>query len=369
MFQNGNSINLKIKKRNFIFEKRHKADINNEVKSGALINTKFDEIWREKIKKLYANTYLEEKYQLEQIIKRYKSNQDEKKGYDYKYIFKLTDLLGKKDKNYSQKRLELYNSRVKDKKIKLIIHNNDKYSLPSYNNTNNYYKKINNLFDKKKEYNIIKNNRNQRLYQTFYNINNNSINKKKYISLYNKPKYKSNSFYKIKSLKNAMINSNNKNIKNDYIENNNTNSSFLLTQCNQNKENSFDTTSLVGKEDFLVSRDKDKYHEYLHKKYNFYNQSKLNQINFILEKKRRAKLFKNIPNYKFLTYTKEDSFKRDYFNKIYRHKKNNKYFGNSNIIKRNLTRIENKSIKAKFYNECQNILKKVKKSITNLNYS
>ena len=46
--KNGNNGNLKLQKRNYIFEKRQKTNIINEIKSGGIIKEKFKDIWRGK---------------------------------------------------------------------------------------------------------------------------------------------------------------------------------------------------------------------------------------------------------------------------------------------------------------------------------
>jgi len=56
---------------------------------------KIDEIWRGRTNELNPILNSEKKYQFNQII-----NKNELKGFDYKYILELPELLAKKDNNY-----------------------------------------------------------------------------------------------------------------------------------------------------------------------------------------------------------------------------------------------------------------------------
>ena len=311
-------------KRNYLFEKKQKINIYDEIKSGRVMNRiKIDEIWRGRKNESTPNS--EKKHQFNQIIKNYKADKNELKGFDYKYILELSDLLAKKDNNFYKKRLELYRSRVKGKKK----HNNYNINttlLEPYNTANNFHKKQNIQ---------IESNRRHKSFITFINgsnkkykanLNNESISgrnfsKQRYDDLYNKSSYNYNSPTRIFSIKNMVSNSDSKDYEKNKINKKN-NPGFLLTQYNTKVEDEGDTTSLSGKEAFLFSLDKEKYHEYLDKEYNFFNQPKLIQIKYLYEKKKRIKLFKKIPNEKYLRYTKEDPFKIELFKRINREKKN-----------------------------------------------
>jgi len=377
----GSNPMIKIRRKNYLFEKNQKINIDNEIKVGGMGSTKKnDEIWRVRAKELKDDPETEQKYQLNQIVKKYNSNKDELKGYDYKYILELTDLLAKKDNNFSKKRLELYNRRINSKK------NLDKLELDK--SLSQLYRTKNHLDQKPKLqgdklnknpitfmtyiYGNNKNNRKNNYYNTFYkgrNKNNNSFNNQNNQNFYYKTSYNYNSPLRIKSLKYLLSDSKNKSWGKDIIKNNsnnNTNTGILITQYNNNVEDDFDNISLVGKEDFLISRDKEKYHEYLNKQYNFFNQPKLIQIKYLYEKQKRVKLFKKMPNAKYLLLKKEDPLKTEIFRRINR-EKNNIYFDvlknmEKNNNKKKIDRLKNKSFnKGYFYKECKNIMMNVKK--------
>lgn len=375
---------IKIQKRNYLFEKKEKININNEIKSGGMgSRKKINEIWRGRAKEIHDDPQTEHKYQLNQIVKNYQSNKDERKGYDYRYILELTHLLARRDSNFTKKRLELYNRRINSKKNlnKLEL---DKSLSQLYRTANHFNKKPNlqgDLLDKNpitfmtyiygnnKNNNIKKN----KFYNTFYkgrnkNKNNNSFNNHNNPDFYYKTSYNYNSPSKIRNLKYLLSDSNNKSWGKDIIKNNINNTGLLITQCNNNVEDDFDNTSLVGKEDFLFSRDKEKYHEYLNKQYNFFNQPKLIQIKYLYEKQKRIKLFKKMPNAKYLFVKREDPLKTEIFRRINR-EKNNIYFdvlknyGTNNSAKK-IDRLKNKSFnKGYFYKECKNIMMNVKNNL------
>ena len=370
---------IRIKKRNYLSEKKASYYMNNEIKSGTYMNEKINEIWRGKSKPLFNKTHPEKKYMINDILKKYQFSQDERKGYDYKYILKLTDLLGQKDKNFSKKRLELYNKRINNKK-KTLIHNTSKI-LAEENKLINYFPHKSNipnikleLINKKKPITFMTNifdnskyNKNN-FYNSFYNKENKYTNKYKNFDIYNKTTYNYNSPMKIASLKYLLTNPKTKSCKKDKFGNNIT-TSFYLTQYNSKEEDSFDTTSLVGKEEFLLSGDREKYHEYLQKEYKFYSQPKLREAKYLFDKQKRIKLFKKMPNAKYLNYSIKDPLKTEIFNKINREKKHSffnihKNFINNNNSRKRLEPIKSKaksSSKLKFYKDCKNILINLKK--------
>ena len=370
---------IKIKKRNYLSEKKESLYMNNEIKCGTYMNEKINEIWRGKSKPLFNKPYPEKKYMINDILKKYQFSQDERKGYDYKYILELTDLLGQRDKLFSKKRLELYNSRINHKK-KTLIHNTSKMLEEENKLINNYpqqsTKSINKLelFNKKKPVTFMTNifdnpqYNKTKYYNTFYNKENKYMKNYKNFDIYNKTSYNYNSPMKIASLKYLLTNPKSKSCKKDKFGNNIT-TSFYLTQYNSKDEDSFDTTSLVGKEEFLLSGDREKYHEYLQKEYKFYVQPKLREAKYLFDKQKRTKLFKKIPNAKYLNYRSRDPLKTEIFNKINREKKHSFFGLHKNFINYNITRKRLEPIKAKtkstsklkFYKDCQNILLNLKK--------
>ena len=374
---------IKFKKRNYLFEKNQKINIDNEIKSGGIRSKKKnDEIWRGRTKEYNDDPQIEQKYQLNQIIKKYQSNKDERKGYDFKYILELTDLLAKKDDNFTKKRLELYNRRISSKKnlnkleidkslsqlYKTANHFNQKPKLQVDKLNKNHINFMTYITGNNKNINIKKNN----FYNTFYkgrNKNNNGFNNQNNQDYYYKTSYNYNSPLRIKSLKYLLSDSKNKSWGKDILKNNNNpNTGILITQYNNNVEDDFDSTSLVGKEDFLFSRDKEKYHEYLNKQYKFFNQPKLIQIKYLYEKQKRIKLFKKMPNAKYLFLKKEDPLKTEIFKRINREKKNIYLDVLKNLDKNNNTKkidkLKSKSFnKEYFYKECKHIMMNVKKTL------
>ena len=312
-------------KRNYLFEKKQKINIYDEIKSGRIMNRiKIDEIWRGRTNESNPTLNSEKKYQFNQIIKNYKNDKKELKGFDSKYILELSDLLAKKDNNFYKKRLELYRSKVKFKK-KNNYYNINTTLLQQYNTANNFHKKQNIQTGS---------NRRQKAFMTFINgsknnykanQNNESISEKNFIKqryndLYIKTTYNYNSPKRIFSPKNLVANSDSKSYGKK-IKYNTNNPGFLITQYNTDVEDEGDINNLIGREAFLLSGDIEKYHEYLDNQYHFFNQPKLIQINYLYAKKKRIKLFKKIPNEKYLRYTKEDPFKIELFKRINREKK------------------------------------------------
>ena len=357
---------IKIKKRNYISEKKENFNMNNIIKKGGFINDKLEQIWRGRAKQLYQKSNQEEKYMLNEILKKYKSNQDELKGYNYKYVLELSDLLGQRDKNFSKKRLELYKNRINSRQNTHIYHT-EKNLIENISNTPNIKSDIN---SKKKiktfMTNTYGNNKYNKTSNNFFNKgknNYNNLNLQNFqnIDIYNKTSSYYNSPLKIASLKYLLTNQKSKscNKKDNII------ASFYLTQYNNNDEDSLDTTSLVGKEAFLFSGDKEKYHEYLQKEFRFFDQPKLREAKYLFEKQKRIKLYKRLPNDKFLNYGRKDPLKIEIFNKINR-EKNYIYFGKQKdrIKKQNKKRLDaiNTKIKEKigFYKNCKNIFKNIK---------
>lgn len=375
---------IKIKKRDYLSEKKDNYYISEKIKYGTSNDKRIEDIWRGRTKKLYMKQNQEERYMLNEILKKYKSNQDELKGFNYKYILELTDLLAQKDKNFPQKRLELYNSRINNKK-KTFINNTEKNILEKYD----IRKKIQNDANIQLECNNKKRSKTfmTNLYGNKKNISYNNIYNKgerkniiylkntKNANIYNKTYYIYNSPMKIASLKYLLTNTKNKNLRKDSLLKNKMKekkfiSSFYLTQYNSKDEDSFDTTSLVGKEAFLFSGDKEKYHEHLQKEYKFFDQPKLREVKYLFDKQKRIKLFKKLTNDKYLNYKKGDPLKNEIFNKIDR-EKNHIYIGKQkDMIKtenrQRLVEINTKiNDKLNFYKNCKNIFQIIVKNLKN----
>jgi len=117
----GENIMIKMRKKNYIQERKSNfymdEEINNIASRGGM-NEKFDKLWRGKTESFMAKTSQEKYFYLKEVMKKFQTNQDELKGYNYKYVLELSDLLGGKDKDFSKKRLKLYNHRIEKEKKK-----------------------------------------------------------------------------------------------------------------------------------------------------------------------------------------------------------------------------------------------------------
>ena len=118
----GGNIMIRMKKKNYIQERQNnfilKDEINEYIAGGGSPYLPSDRLWRGKTQSFMAKTNPEETFLLKEIMKKFQTNQDEAKGYNYKYVLQLSDLLGQKDKDFSKKRLELYNHRIEREKKK-----------------------------------------------------------------------------------------------------------------------------------------------------------------------------------------------------------------------------------------------------------
>ena len=367
------NVMLKIKKKNYIQERKNKFYMDEEIKdmkTGVSAIPTVEQLWRGKTKAFLAKTQPEENFYLKEVLKKYQTNQDELKGYNYKYVLELSDLLGQKDKNFSKKRLELYNLRI-EKEKKQYAKTNGKFI--EYQTTYRPKRKFNyfmDFFDKRKKNNFLSSNKGNAL--TMYNktmFNNGEKNnlKKREQDIYYRTFNNYNSSNKLE--KNRFLYSGNRNNKYKLIDEKNINN--ILTEYSNKKtdkeEDSFDTTSLVGKEDFLANGDKERYHEYLSKEYNFFNQAKLIQIKYLFDKKKRINLFKKLPNAKYLTYKKDNPLRIELFNKINREKQKllNEFphSMDKQLYLRNKKKGHRKKPNFKYNKDFQNILAKLKKKL------
>ena len=354
----GENIMLKMRKKNYIQERKSKFYLDNEInsiKTGGKITPIREELWRAKPKSFLAKTQPEENFYIKEVMKKYQTNQDELKGYNYKYVLALSDLLGQRDKNFSKKRLELYNLRIEREK-KQYSKNNGKFI--KYQTAYKPKKQFNyfmDFFDNKKKSNFLSNNKgnaNNLYSKTMFNSREKNNIKKREQDIYYKTYNSNNAINKFKL-----------NNENDYNKDILTENSI---KKNDKEEESFDTTSLVGKEDFLANGDKERYHEYLSREYNFFSQAKLRQMKYLFDKQKRIKLFKKLPNAKYLNYKKDNPLRIELFNKINREKQKlsnefpNSIDKNIYLIKKNYNRK-----KPNFNNnkDFQNIVTKIKKKL------
>ena len=358
----GENIMLKMRKKNYIQERKNNFYLDeefNNIAAGGAFTSQVEKLWRGKTESFKAKTNPEQNFYIKEVMKKFQTNQDELKGYNYKYILELSDLLGGKDKDFSKKRLKLYNHRVEREK-KQYSKTHEKFikyqTVYKPKKQTNYFLEF---FNKKHNHNILnhKGIAHNTFTNTLYNNEKNDLRNREEEKLYSKTTYNYNPSDKMEKLKILLNDKPNQKYNNIMTE--------IHNKKDDQEEQSFDTTSLVGKEDFLASGDKERYHEYLSREYNFFNQAKLRQMKYIFDKQKRIKLFKKLPNAKFLNYKKENPLKLELFNKINREK--NKlsngfpYSVNKRLyLKNEKNSIRNKG-KSKFNEECQNIFNKIKK--------
>ena len=360
------NVKLKMTKKNYIKERQNDFHLNNEINSltGGGYYSPAERLWRGKTQSFMGKTNPEENFILKEIMKKYQINQDELKGYNYKYVLQLSDLLGQKDKNFSKKRLELYNHRIELEK-KQYSKSNGKFikyqtAYKPKKQTNFFMEYFNGGNNKAKNF-FIKNKLNNTLYKNGKKGNNNDI------EFYNKTSYNYNSPNKFEKFTYLLDENNNKKGKSKYNEQKYNNMMYELNKNNE-IEGEFDNTSLIGKEDFLVSGDKEKYHEYLKKEYNFFHPLKIRQMKYLFDKQKRIKLFKKLPNAKYLTYKKDNPLRIELFNKINREKQKLSYELPKSVNKKYQLNYDNKKdyadmkTKPNIDKEYQNIVNKLKKN-------
>lgn len=338
---------IKIKRKNYLEERaqeRYENNINNQFKnSGAFSNDKSDNKWRGKDNQNSCLNSAEDNYQLKQILKRYQKSQDELNGYNSKYINQLTDLLYRKDKNFTRKRLELYTNRINNKET-FFNNYNDKIKDP-YKTISTISSKLDRMFKPRKS-------------QLFKKHTSNTLKKGriyyKTISNFNPISLKDNNNYFKYKMRN----------RNKLAE------SIISSQLRKSDDDSFDH-SLKGKEGFYMTGDRDKYKEFLQKEFKFFVTPDINQIIYTYEKNQRMKNFKNIQNSQFLDLRKSNSYKCAFLNKIKRNKTKIK-LNVDDIFKKNYNKISDetknnenskKNNKINFIKDCKKILYKVKNNI------
>jgi hypothetical protein len=352
---------IRIKKKNYIEERTKESfnNINNQLRgSGGFINDRHDGKWRGKNNTKNSINLTEDHYQIKQILKGFQNSRDELKGYNSKYINQLTDLLYKKDKNFTKKRFELYSNRVKNKEHRDSIFNIDKNQERPYRTTSRFNSRLDRMFHSKKHESVTMYN-SSRL--NSHKINNNIHIHKTINSIWNRNRSPISTPLKANSLKYYLSNNN--------INKNKIVKSIILSQLGSKEDDSFDT-SLKGKEEFLVSGDREKYQEYLSKEYQFILSPNINHVIYLFEKNQRTKNFKIVPNSKFLEF-KKISIKNEFVNKIKKRNKTNNLNIKNKLLKCSespdrgkLTEPRRKSkARFNFINDCKKILIKVKNNI------
>jgi hypothetical protein len=352
---------IRIKKKNYIEERTKESfnNINNQLKSsGGFSINRHEEKWRGKNSTKNCINLTEDHYQLKQILKGYQNSKDELKGYNSKYINQLTDLLYKKDKNFTKKRFELYSNRINNKEHKDSILNSDKNHERPYRTTSRLNSRLDRMFHSKKHESVNMYNT-SRLNSHKINSNipiHNTIN-----SCWARNRSRLSTPSEMKSIKYIL--------HNNSINKSKIARSIILSHLGTKEDDSFDT-SLKGKEEFLVSGDKEKYQEYLSKEYKFILSPNINHVIYLFEKNQRTKNYKNVPNSKFLEF-KKISIKNEFVNKIKKKNKTinlnipnilSKYRGNPYKMK--LTDLSRKSkARFNFINDCKKILINVKNNL------
>ena len=323
----GLEIIKKTQKNKYLNEKIQNIKTEKDILTGSIAFDKIDELWKARYKPEKLKSTSEQKYSINEILRKYVITQEEKKGYNSKYVQELTDLLGNKDKNFPKKRITLYNNRI-SKLNKLPNNNSEKYILLPRKTITLHHN------DKTYDKNIP--------CQT--NIHHSPIKPKslKYNIHANKNKGSSKNFN----------NSKNKNLF----------SSLYVTQVKQKNDEKFDAFSLYGREEFLATGDKEKYRDYLKCQYNFFELPKLTHIKFLEDKRKRILLYKKSQDSKFLNRVREDPFKTEIFNRIKRENNNNNMMNTYEIKRKPKKRIFEKlncnSLYQGIYNNIYKILNK-----------
>ena len=294
-------------------------------------------------------------YEIKQILKRYNYNKGKLKlGFTNEYINILTELLHSGKRDYSKERLKLSKNRLhinkNSKEYKDFINSYNNLYLNKFDNNNfinnNINQKImiasspiknNNFIINEDKYNIKSPNllnktiilNNKIILEKINNINqsnNININNNTYSNFHNNiynikynrlntDKFKSNNIYlKLKELdllNNTNRNSNNNalNLSNKSLDKvNSLNNSNYLKSVKRNKNNSpkkkcktvyknerdiyFEKEK--EEDEFILSGDKDKYETYLKNKFDFFEDMKDKQTQYIYEiKKRNMTIFNN----------------------------------------------------------------------------
>ena len=294
-------------------------------------------------------------YEIKQILKRYNYNKGKLKlGFTNEYINILTELLHSGKRDYSKERLKLSKNRLhinkNSKEYKDFINSYNNLYLNKFDNNNfinnNINQKImigsspiknNNFIINEDKYNIKSPNllnktiilNNKIILEKINNINqsnNININNNTYSNFHNNiynikynrlntDKFKSNNIYlKLKELdllNNTNRNNNNNalNLSNKSLDKvNSLNNSNYLKSVKRNKNNSpkkkcktvyknerdiyFEKEK--EEDEFILSGDKDKYETYLKNKFDFFEDMKDKQTQYIYEiKKRNMTIFNN----------------------------------------------------------------------------
>ena len=294
-------------------------------------------------------------YEIKQILKRYNYNKGKLKlGFTNEYINILTELLHSGKRDYSKERLKLSKNRLhinkNSKEYKDFINSYNNLYLNKFDNNNfinnNINQKImigsspiknNNFIINEDKYNIKSPNllnktiilNNKIILEKINNINqsnNININNNTYSNFHNNiynikynrlntDKFKSNNIdLKLKELdllNNTNRNSNNNalNLSNKSLDKNNSlNNSNYLKSVKKNKNNSpkkkcktvyknerdiyFEKEK--EEDEFILSGDKDKYETYLKNKFDFFEDMKDKQTQYMYEiKKRNMTIFNN----------------------------------------------------------------------------
>ena len=359
---------IKIKRKNYIEEKAKDILNNNNIdeqikSSGVFLNDRYEKKWRvQRNKKNFFNP-IEDKFEVKQIIKRYQTSKDEFKGYNSKYLHQLTDLLDKKNKNFAQKRFQLYNKRINSHDI--IFNNNGNNFKKSHKTLSPVSSKLERMFNSKKHFTVnmfSSNNKFGKNKKMKKNLNINNRNSKN--NLYKEPLGTINSSNKKKILQIFRISKSEKNLFNNRKKTKIT-KSIISSESGSSDEDTFDN-QYKGKEKFIISGDMEKYQEYLHKKYNFIENNDINHMIYLYEINERNKLYKNIPKYNYLEKRKTNCFRKEFFSKIEREKKK-KFLNIPKLLSRNnelIYKIErNKQNKLNFIKDCKKILLKDKSNL------
>jgi len=339
----------------------------NEIKNSIFKPTKL-KAWRVENKAIKKYVPQDSKYNLKQIVKKFKLNREQLlHGYSNKYINLFTDLLYENNlkKKYPKKRLSLIDFRKKVLKPKLNTSFeeflkkeplSDRYNFSKQNLNNIYLTTVIQKFDKdklkqkinclttkkeKKDKNDSNTNSNRIIFQKFSsesNINDNKYKLRLNIENSINKNGKKNSY--IDSIKkntkiydniNTNIYGNNNDTKdfnsslselNIHIPSNNIEERVInnYTYRKDEDENKY-FDKLTPKEEFIMGRNKAKYIDYLKNKYNFYTYGNIKDLKNYSEIKKRQMIFNSGKDR--IEYPIDYPYKKEFFKKYNRLKSKN----------------------------------------------
>ena len=358
-------MSIKISSVGIIYESNNSKPLNNEItnikidpikefsENNVLLNDQNEYIFKsQSLNSYFFWPTLEEKYLFNQILKYYElSSNQYVQGFNSRYFSKLSELLSLKDinsKEYSKKRIELFNKRVKEshssyinyfkkrgEEVILQSSMNKKLNPVNLSHTNKLRNGILKLkYKKRNQINKLINEPNKMIINNRYSRPNFSpdlslLSFNQYrkslssFKLNNSSTAREESYNTVKTLKNKFLL--NKSYSNFKIEEGKENSNLLTPrlysnnkQDNDNKEEDINFKEKKAKEDFFGNYNKKRYMKFLKYKYQFIEDKNFEKkLPKITNKDiKRINIFKFKPKNKFISKEVKDGYKFIFFKKI-----------------------------------------------------